>query len=138
MAINAQYIGSVKTSIATISTANTTFDGTGTIATVFTAGANGARIERVNVAAAATTTAGVVALFVSTDSAANNAANTHLYDTVPVTAVTPSATQAPFQAAKSEANQSDKWPLILGPGQTLRASTTKAENFRVTAIGGDF
>lgn len=138
MAMNPQYIGSVKTSVATISTANTAFDGAGAMATVFTAGQNGARIERVSVSAAGTTTAGVVNLFVSTDSAANNAANTHIYDSVPVAAVTPSATVAPFQSSKSEANASDKWPLILGPGQTLRASTTKAENFRVVAVGGDY
>lgn len=138
MAATAQYIATPRSAVATISTANTAFDGSGAIVTAFIAGAAGARIERVVVNASGNTAAGVVALFVSTDSAANTTANTHLYDSIPVTAVTASATVPPFSASRSEANANDKWPLILGPGQTLRASTTIAQSFCVTAVGGDY
>lgn len=138
MATSAQFIGSPRSAAATLSTANTAFDGTGTIQTVFTAGASGARIERVVVEATTTTTAGLVSLFFSSDSAANTAANVHLYDQVPVTAITPSATVAPFGAVRSNETAPSLWPLILGPGQTLRASTTIAQNIRVVAVGGDY
>jgi hypothetical protein len=138
MATTAQFIGSPRSAAATISTANTAFDGTGTIVTVFTAGAAGARIERVVIEATATSTAGLVNLFFSTDSAANTAANTHLYDNTPIAAVTPSATVAPASAVRSNETAPQLWPLILGPGQTLRASTTVANSLRVTAVGGDY
>lgn len=138
MASTAQFIASPRSAIATISAANTAFDGTGTIVTVFVAGASGARIERVVVEATATTTAGLVNLFVGSDSAANTATNVHLYDTVAVTANTSSTTNPPFTATRADVTASDKWPLILGPGQTLRASTTIAQGFRVTAVGGDY
>lgn len=138
MAATAQYIATPRSTAVEISAANAAYTGAGTIVTVFTAGPSGARIERVSVSASANTAAGVVGLFVGTDSAANTTANTHLYDTIPVTAVTASATVAPFAASRSEANANDKWPLILGPGQTLRASTTIAQSFRVTAVGGDY
>lgn len=138
MATQAQYIATPRSAVATISTANTAFDGTGTITTVFTAGALGARIERVAVQATGTTTAGMVNLFVSTDTAANTAANTHLYDSLMVTAVTPSATVAPFTGTEEDQSNPKKWPLILGPNQTLRASTTIAQSFRVIAVGGDY
>ena len=46
-----------------ISTANTARDGTGTIATIWTVGANGGLCQSVRVQATATTTAGVIRLF---------------------------------------------------------------------------
>ena len=138
MATTAQYIGTPRSAVAPISAANTAFDGSGTIATVFTAGSSGARIERVVVESTGTTSAGLVNLFFSTDALANTTSNTHLYDSINVSAVTTSATVAPWTGSKSEANANDKWPLILGPGQTLRASTTIAQSFRITAVGGDY
>lgn len=139
MAINAQqYIATPRSAVATISAANTAFDGSGTIVTVFTAGTSGARIERVVVEATASTVSGLVNLFVGTDGAANTTANTHLYDSAIVTQVTPSTTVAPFTTTMEEFTEPNKWPLILGPGQTLRASTTIAQGFRVIAVGGDY
>lgn len=138
MATSAQFIGTPKSAVATLSAANTNFDGTGTVVTVYTAGASGARIERVVIEATGTTSAGLVNLYVGTDSAANTAANVHLYDSVAVTAITPSTTTAPFTASRAEATANDRWPLVLAAGQTLRASTTIAQGFRVVAVGGDY
>lgn len=138
MAATAQYINTPRSAIATLSTANTAFDGSGTIVTVFTAGAAGARIERVVCSATGTTASGLITLFVGTDSAANTTANTHLYDTLMVDAMTPTTTSPPFSTTAEEFSEANKWPLILGPGQTLRAATTVAQGFRVTAVGGDY
>lgn len=138
MSDKAQYIATPKRTTATITTANTAFDGSGSIATFYTAGANGARIERVVVQATATTTAGLVNIFVGDDTAANTTANTHLYDSAIIAATTPSATVAPFSTTREGVNVPAKWPLVLSAGQTLRVSTTKAEAFRVTAVGGDY
>ena len=138
MANMAQFIETPRSAAATISTANTARDGSGAMAIVFTAGALGARLERVVVSATGTTAAGSVALFIGNDNSANTTANTNLYAEVAVTAVTPSETVAAFTGSVSESNDSEKWPLILGPGQTLRASTTVAQSFRVVAVGGDY
>lgn len=138
MATQAQYIATPKRSTATISTANTNFDGTGAMAIVYTAGALGARIERVVVQATATTAAGLVNLFVSDDTAANTAANTHLYDSAIIAAVTPNASIAPFSITMEEFSEPNRFPIILSAGQTLRASTSVAQAFRITAIGGDY
>ena len=52
-----------RTSGVAISTANTARDGSGTVGQVIAAGANGSRIDRIRVQAQATTTAGMVRLF---------------------------------------------------------------------------
>ena len=43
------FIGTVKSPTAQISTANTNRDGTGTLGTVYTAGALGGRIDKLNI-----------------------------------------------------------------------------------------
>lgn len=103
-------------------------------ATVLTAGASGTKIEEVVVEAVTTsltptTVAGLVYLFVY------DGATYHLYDVIPVTAVTASATVAPFRANRTYAN------LVLPSGYSLRASQSIAGNaslLKVTAHGADF
>lgn len=60
----AQYADKPKVGIAGISVANTNRDGTGTLATAFVAGPNGARVDRIDVQATATTTAGMVRAYI--------------------------------------------------------------------------
>jgi hypothetical protein len=110
-----------------ISTANTNRDGTGTIGTVLTAGSNGTRIDRVVIQATATTTAGVVRLFIYTGS------TYFLLSETLVSAITPSATVRAF----STTLVFDRG-LILPSGYSLRASTHNAESFNVIAIAGDY
>lgn len=112
---------------AAISTANTNRDGTGTIGTVFTAGANGSRIDFIRIVASATTTAGVVRLWIYNGSAY------FLWKERLVSAITPSATVAVFNDSVL-----DDLPLIIPSGYSLRASTHNAENFNIHAMGGDF
>jgi hypothetical protein len=65
MSSSAQYASTVKTGMTSISTANTNRDGTGTLGVVFTAGAAGARIDKINTQASGTTTAGIVRYYLT-------------------------------------------------------------------------
>ena len=125
MASTPQYVGTAKSPTVTISTANTNRDGaTGTYGTLMTAGASGSRVDRINLTATGTTTAGMVRLFVGTA----------LIKEVPVLAITPSATQPAFSADVVFDSG-----LILQASAVLKASTHNAESFNLTVIsGGDF
>jgi hypothetical protein len=127
MATTAQYASTVRTAQAQVSTANTNRNGTGTIATVFTAGSNGSRIDDIYITATGTTTAGVVRLFL------NDGTNTYLFEEILVTAITPSTTVQVFQSVQLNLS------LILANGWSLRASTNNAETFNIQVTrAGDF
>lgn len=125
MASQPQYIGTPKSPSVTISTANTNRDGaTGAYGTLMTAGASGSRVDRINITATGTTTAGMVRLFVGTA----------MIKEIPIIAITPSATQPAFSAELVLDNG-----LVLQSGAVLKASTEKAESFNLTVLsGGDF
>lgn len=128
--IAANYVNRpVNGGLIQIATANTNRDGTGTMGTLLTAGKQGSRVERVRVKATTTTTAGMVRFFVS------DGTNTRLLSEVAVTAITPSATVATFEADLS----AGAFPLVLQADQQLRVSTHNAEAFNITITeGGDF
>ena len=125
MASTPQYVGTPKSPTVSISTANTSRDGTtGTYGTLMTAGVSGSRIDRIRVNAAAVTTAGMVRLFVG---------GALVYE-LPVTAITPSGTQ-PAWAANIEFDGG----LVLAAGVIVTANTHNAETFKLTVVnGGDF
>lgn len=127
MASSPGFAATPRCAIAQISSANTLRDGTGTIGTVFTAGASGSRIETVVITATGTTTAGMVRLFV------HNGSTAYLLQEVPVYAITPSSTVPSFYAMIGFENG-----FIIPTGYSLRASTHNAETFNVIALGGDF
>jgi hypothetical protein len=127
MATQAQYAATPRGAFVQVSTANTARDGTGTIATVFTAGSNASRVDDIWIVGTGTTTAGVVRLFV------NDGTNSRLWQEVMVTAITPSVSVQVFNTALF--NQA----LILPNGWSLRASTQIAETFNViVSRAGDF
>ena len=132
MATQAQYASVPKVGVGQISTANTNRDGTGTIGTVFTAGANGSRIDMIDLQATATTTAGMIRLFV------HNGTNAILIGELPVTAVTPSGTLPAWSAQLNTNTMTQLLPITIPTGWSLRASTNNAEAFNIVAFGGDF
>ena len=132
MATQAQYAATPKCGIGQVSVANTNRDGTGTIATVFSAGANGSRIDAINLKAVGTTTAGMLRLFI------HDGANARLLTEVPVVAITPSGTLPAWEAQLNVNTMTQVLPLVLPTGYSLRASTHNAETFNVIALGGDF
>jgi hypothetical protein len=127
MSTSAQYASTVRTASAALSAANTNRNGTGTIVSVFSAGASGSRVDDIYIVANATTTAGVVRLFIS------DGTNIRLWQEILVSAVTPSTTVAVWSS--SLLNQA----LILASGWSLQASTNNAETFSVFVTrAGDF
>lgn len=125
MATTSQYVSTPKSPTVSISTANTNRDGsTGTYGTLMTAGSSGSRVDRLNITATGTTTAGMVRLFLGSA----------MIREIPVIAVTPSSTQPAWSADVIFDNG-----LILQASAVLKASTNNAETFNVTVIsGGDF
>lgn len=76
-----------------LKTANTAMDGTGTVLTVFTAGANGAFIERIRVKAAGTNSqASVLRIFVNNGSSNGTIANNIFIEEISLAASTASNT----------------------------------------------
>jgi hypothetical protein len=132
MATQAQYASVPKVGVGQISTANTNRDGTGTIGTVFTAGSNGSRIDMIDVQATATTTSGMIRLFV------HDGTTAFLVAELPVVAVTPSATNPAYSQQLNTNTMTQFLPIVLPTGYSLRASTNNAEAFNVIAFGGDF
>lgn len=127
MSTSPVYAGTVKTAAAQVSTANTNRDGSGTLATVFTAGTSGSRIDDIAITATGTTTTGMVRLFL------HDGTNARLWKELSVSATTPSGTVAAY--TRSLTSQA----LILESGWSLRASTHNAETFNVLVTrAGDF
>jgi hypothetical protein len=124
------FIQTPRAAVGQISTANTNRDGTGTIGTIWTAGANGSLITGIDIQATGTTTAGVVRLFI------HDGTNARLWREVLVSAITPSTTVAAYRATLDLSTEGTA--LWLSTGYSLRASTHNAETFNVTARGGDF
>lgn len=83
-----------KVSWATLTAANTAKDGTGTVATVFTAGANGSRIDQIKVRTLGTNVATVLRFFVNNGSANTTATNNSLIHEVTIAATTVSEVAA--------------------------------------------
>jgi hypothetical protein len=127
MATSAQYASTVRAAAAQVTTANTNRNGTGAIVTVFTAGSSGSRIDDISIDAVATTTAGVVRLFI------NDGTTSYLWQEILVTAVTPSTTVAVWSYVLL--NQA----LVIPTGWSLRASTNNTETFNILVTrAGDF
>ena len=132
MSSQAQYASVPRCGIGQVNAANPHRDGTGTMGTILTAGANGSRIDRIVVQATGTTTAGVVRLFV------NDGTSSRLYCELPVAAITASSSARVFNGTFQAVTTPDLFPLVLPTGYSLRASTEKAETFNIIAVGGDF
>lgn len=127
MATSAQYAATSRTAVALISTANTNRNGTGTIVTVFSAGASGSRVDDVTIQSTGTVTTGVVRLYLY------NGTTHFLIREILVTATTPSTTVQAWSFSLVNL------ALILQNGWSLTASTNNAESFNVAVTrAGDF
>lgn len=129
MADKPVFVGNVNTQAVSVSTANTNRDGTGTIGTLYTAGANGSRVHKITVKATDTTTAGMIRFFL------HNGSAYFLYLEIAVNPITPSASQEAFGAIYDLFGEN---AIVIPSGWSIRVSTNNAENFNVIAEGGDF
>ena len=133
MATSAQYATTPRTGVGIVTTADTSRTAPSTVVTVFTAGASGSRIDRIDLCAVGTTTATMVRLFIY------NGSTYYLWKEVPVSAITPSSTVAVFATSFSSTIIGSQLPLTIPSGYSLRATindTTGGVN--VIANGGDF
>ena len=130
MATSPQFVTTAKIGAANVSTANTNRDGTGTIATVFTAGSSGSRIEEVVFKATGDPADSVVTVFL------HDGTNYFLFDEVDLgDPAAASTTVAGYRLARTYDN------LVLPSGWSLRAAITVALTsgvIVVIALGGDF
>lgn len=127
MSNSANFASTPRREVVDISAANTNRDGTGTIVPALTAGASGARLERIEIKAVGTTTAGMVRAFVKDGGGAWK-----LWREYSVDAITPSATVPSFTT------RDDDIAEILKPAMQIGFSTHNAEAFSVHVGGGDF
>lgn len=124
------FAGTPKVGVASLAVANPSRDGTGAIVDLFTAGAEGARVDKIVIRALAATTAGAVRHFYKP---AGGGATWSLLDETTVAARAPSAGTPAFGAVIDLIGG-----LVLPAGAKLGMSTHNAEAFVVTAFGGDF
>lgn len=125
---------------ALLKTANTALDGTGTVVTIFTAGANGSRVERVRARHGGTNVATVLRIFINNGSSNATPANNILYAEKTVAANTLSQTAASALNELPDTTDTTTFPIILPAGYKLNVTvgTTIATGLYVSAIGSDY
>ena len=116
-----------------LTTADVSWTSPSTVATIFTAGANGSRVDFLDAVGVATTTACMVNFF------RYDGATCHLLTSQVFTGVTASTTASPEQYHLSAYNNPSIFPVILKNGDTIRAAVTVTQTgIKVHARGGDF
>lgn len=126
------FIGQPQPVVTSIpASANTNRDGSGTIVTIYTAGANcGSLIQNIKAQAVGTTNAGVLNLFHSVD----NGSTWKLIGDLLVAAVTPSATAVAWSGYFS--GNFLPLPMAANAQHKLGLTTTIAQAFTVIVDGG--
>lgn len=118
----------------TLTTANTTKDGTaGTTATIFTAGANGSRVEKIKIRAKGTNVATVVRVFINNGSSSGTATNNSLYMERTIAATTVSEVA---EVADNEIYMN----ISLPAGYTIFVAigTAVSAGLQFTCVGGNY
>ncbi len=124
-----------------LKTANTAKDGTGTVAKIFKAGADGARVERIRVRALGTNVATVLRLFINNGGSNATPSNNVLYAEMTIAATTLSETAALLTTNEfPSAADTTAFPIVLPAGYVLNCTigTTIAAGIDVTAIGSSY
>ena len=118
---------------ATITTANTAKDGTGTVVLLFTAGANGARVDQVRIRSTGTAVATVIRIFVNNGAVNTTATNNSLYVEATIAATTLSEVAA---LVDNLIQMNISLPATYRVYVTI--GTTVATPLQVSAVGGDY
>ena len=118
---------------ATVTTANTAKDGTGTVVLLYTAGANGSRLDTIKVRSTGTAVATVIRIFVNNGATNATAANNSLYVEATIAATTLSEVAA---LADNVITMNISLPATYRVYATI--GTTVAAALQVSAVGGDY
>lgn len=127
----------------TVAAANTAVDGTGTVATVFTAGANGTKIDQIKVRSLGTNVATVIRFFINNGQTNATAANNSLIHevTIPATTVTQVAAQTDNDVTITKNTTDTAVPIpYLPAGYKINVTigTTVAAGLQVSVHGADY
>jgi hypothetical protein len=117
----------------TITTANTAKDGTGTVVLLYTAGANGSRVDAIKVRSTGTAVATVIRIFVNNGATAATATNNSLYTEATIASTT--LTEVAAQTDNSIA-MNISLPATYRVYATI--GTSVAAPLQVSAQGGDY
>jgi hypothetical protein len=137
MAVNTAPIfskrGDIQWSPTPLTAANTAKDGTGTVATVFTAGVDGAFVQRLVARPLGTNVATVLRVFVNNGGTNATAANTSLIAemTLPATTLSEVAAQPPYEMPLSFA-------MPAGYKLFCTIGTSVAAGYELTVFGGSY
>lgn len=123
--INERAKYTANTGVATISTANSNRDGSGSVVSVITGASSGTLVRTITIKSTENTTSGMVRLY------CYNASDTFLFAEVNVRATTKSSEDHSFYAILN-------LNFKLASGNQIMASTEKAETFIITADGLDW
>jgi len=116
-----------------ITTANTAKDGTGTVLTVFTAGADGSYVQRVRFRPSGTSVQTVARLFINNGSTNATAANNILFDEITLSAIAISET-----AAQPSFEIPLNFALPAGYKLNITIGTSVAAGWYVSTVGGNY
>jgi hypothetical protein len=132
--------GQIEWQPALVQTANAAMDGTGTVATLFTAGADGARVDRIRSKAAGTNVATVLRIFINNGGANSTAANNILYAEKTIAATTASAVATLLTNELPDTVDTTAFPIVLPAGYKILATigTTVAAGLYLSAIGSSY
>ncbi len=118
-----------------IDTANVAKDGTGTVVTIHTAGANGSRVDKLRYKAKGTNVATVLRVFVNNGSTNATAANNTMIHEETIAATTLSEVAA---LVNGEIPFPDGLVLPAGYKINITIGTTISAGLHVSAHGGDY
>ena len=132
--------GQISWGDSVVKTANTAKDGTGTVVTIFTAGADGGRVDRIRMRPIGTNVATVLRVFINNGGANSTPANNVLYAEITLAATTGSEAAALALSEFPLAADPTSFPLVLPAGYKLNVTvgTTVASGYMVSAIGGTY
>ena len=131
------FILAPNTSVATIGAANTARDGSGALVTVFTAGADGSRLDSIDFTSAQATAAASSAMVWNVFITDTAGANPRLFKSLAQVTITPSTT-----VISATGNLSFGNGLLLTSGQLVRVTQTVyagvQDKVDVIARGGNY
>jgi hypothetical protein len=116
-----------------LKTANTAMDGTGTVLTVFTAGANGSYVQRLVVRAAGTNIASVLRVFIN-----NGSTNATVANNILIGEITLPATTSSLVAALQPIELPLNFALPAGYKINVALGTTVSVGYCPSVFGGDY
>jgi hypothetical protein len=133
MALDPQYTTTPNVSADTETTANNVYDGTGTVGTAFTAGANGSYVGFIKLKPLGTNVASVARVWVNNGLTNATAANNFL-----IAEMSLPATTAVANSALVELFIPLNIPIKAGYKINFALGTTVAAGWQATVVGGDY